>query len=256
MSRKKAWPVVDWGIHELIVVNMFLIARVADPRLYNEQSAFRWQLISEVLSYCDQLDGQIETPVAQHQQVEDVGRFHPESYRLHHRDSFSEYVTEDELRRLEALHGDDPRPPRRKRARSNDANRRDAEGRRLVRNPFWHSSICVVCWADITETDRANPARLRRKQKPTSFYCRECSIEPRWTYALRVGESFRRYHPRLCSERCFHIFHTQEIYGLDHHQRQRRDRRNSPRQQRTRGTTTPRPVRRNQREPLNVQFDV
>lgn len=255
MSRKKAWPVVDWGIHELVVVNMFLISRVANSRLYNEQSSFRWQLVCEVLAYCDQLDGEIAQSVAQHQRQEVVGRFHPESAQLHHRVSISEYVTEAELRRLEELHHDDPRPPRAKRARSNDANRLDSEGRQLVRNPFWHSSICVVCWASVTEADRRDPARLRRKQRPTSFYCRECSLEQRWTYSVRVGASFHRYHPRLCSERCFKLFHTEEIHGLDHHQRARQKRRNSPRRQQRRRTATPHPVRRNRQEPLNVSFN-
>ena len=41
VSRKKAWPVVDWGIHEPVIVNMFLICRVSDPRRYSEQSVFR-----------------------------------------------------------------------------------------------------------------------------------------------------------------------------------------------------------------------
>ena len=156
---------------------------------------------------------------------------------------------------MEHLHGDDPNPPSRKRARANDDSRQDSEGRRLVHNPFWHSSVCVVCWAGITVQDRADPGRLRRKQKPTSFYCRECSLEQHWTYRVRIGKSFHRYHPRLCSERCFKIFHTREIFGLDHHQRSRRQQRRSPRQPRRNVVRTPQPVRRNNNDPLNVRFD-
>ena len=69
---------MDWGVHELIIVNMFLISRVADKRQYGEQSAFRWQLICEVLSYCDQLDGQTAAPVTDAQRQEVVERFHPD----------------------------------------------------------------------------------------------------------------------------------------------------------------------------------
>ena len=256
MSRSKAWPVVDWGVHELIIVNMFLIARVADKRQYGEQSAFRWQIICEVLSYCDQLDGQTAEPVTDQQRQEVVGRFHPESVRLHHRVSFSEYVTADELTQLHELHDDDPHPPTQKRARKADGNRKDKDGRQLFRNPFWHSSVCVVCWAGITAKDRADPAKLRKKLRPTSFYCRECSLESRWTYRVRVGKSFHRYHPRLCSQKCFEIFHTREIFGLDHHQRARQKQRRSRRMQRTTTTTTPQPVRRNRQQAPNVSFDV
>ena len=258
VSRKKAWPVVDKGIHELIIVNIFLICRVYNPRKYSNQRDLRWQLVCELVHYAAELEGNVEelprTPAEQQQHA--VGRFHPDAYKLHHRDSFSEYVTPQELRKLHDLHSDDPRPPSKKRPRASDANKVDKDGNRLVRNPYWHSSVCVVCWAGITNADRANPARLRRKQKPTSFYCRECSLESRWTYKVRVGQSFHRYHPRLCSEKCFKLFHTREIHGLDHHQVRRTRTVSSRTRSATRRVNTPQPVRRANRTPLRTRFDV
>ena len=210
----------------------------------------------EMVHYCAELEGNIQDlprdPAAQPA----VGRFHPDAHKLHHRDSFSEYVTAGELQKLHELHEDDPQPPSKKRPRAADHGRVDKDGNRLYRNPYWHSSCCVVCWAGITIADRADPARLRRKQKPTSYYCRECSLETRWTYRVRVGQSFHRYHPRLCSDRCFKLFHSREIHGLDHHPH-RRTRTPSIRVRRAAARDdTPRPVRRVSREPLVTQFDV
>ena len=160
------------------------------------------------------------------------------------------------MRKLHELHDEDPQPPSRKRARAADNGRVNKDGIRIYRNPYWHSSVCVVCWAGITLADRADPARLRRKQKPTSFYCRECSLEARWTYKVRVGKTFHRYHPRLCSDKCFKLFHTREIYGLDHHPHKRTRTVSARVRAANRRTTTPHPVRRINRPPLVTQFDV
>ena len=42
ISRTKAWPVVYWGVIELVIVNIFLICRVHPNMLNIQQAPFRW----------------------------------------------------------------------------------------------------------------------------------------------------------------------------------------------------------------------
>ena len=95
-----------------------------------------------------------------------------------------------------------------------------------------------------------------KKRVYTSKFCRECKLEPRWTYATRTGESFKCYAPRLCSTKCWDDFHSAEIFGLDHHQRNRKRTRAVQRRARASNSSTPQPVRRANRQAGTIQFDV
>ena len=243
ISRKKAWPVVFWGVIELIIINIFLIVRLSPRFLGIHQREFRWKMITDILTVCQQLDeGRGRAAAAVH--APPAGRFESNAGRMHHRVRQQEYVTAHELQRLHGVHRHDPRKPKKKKARARDGGRKNRDGDRVYRNPYWHLSCCVVCWAKKIET-------------PTQWYCRECQLEAAWTYKLRVGESFHCYHPRLCSEACSEIFHSGQVHGLDHHKRKiTRTRRSRRVADQNNDNSTPRPVRRTLVTSSQVNFSV
>ena len=119
------------------------------------------------------------------------------------------------------------RPSNRKQCRDRDHERRDGK----VLNPF-HVSLgaCIVC------------KFFFRKSKPTrtARYCRECCTDPSWPETSRAKGWQKQFQPRLCSKKCFDIFHTTRISGLDYRQMRRRKRRKN--------TAAPTPAQRSRRE--------
>ena len=116
ISRTKAWPVVHWGVIELVIVNIFIVCR-AHPTMVNiQQGAYRWQLLTELLDFADMMDQ--NEPVQRDPANVNVGRFHPQSAELHHHVEMLEYVTQSELAELNELHSD--QNPKRKRPRARD----------------------------------------------------------------------------------------------------------------------------------------
>ena len=53
--------------------------------------------MSEIVHYCAELEGNIQELPREPAEEPVVGRFHPDTHKLHHRESFSEYVTAPEL---------------------------------------------------------------------------------------------------------------------------------------------------------------
>ena len=125
ICRTKAWPVVNWGITELIVLQIFLICRI-HPRMLNiSQPAFRWQMLQELLDYAWSMD-ENEQPRTTADVVHIVNRFHPNSVDLHHHDDMPEYVTAAELEALNDIHGTcgNSTKPKNPRARDRRGNRK------------------------------------------------------------------------------------------------------------------------------------
>ena len=212
ISRNKAWPVVHWGVHELIIVDIWLICRVSALMKNIPQHTFRWQLLVEILDFAKSLESNTgRRGRSQQPTVTVVDRFSPNSVSLHHFDNIPEYVTAQELDELHDLHREDAtNAPPVKRSRSRDEGRvRRMTGEQVFRNPYWHAGQCVVCWA-------------RGKRRMTSRYCRECSEDRGWTFTSRRGGTFNRYKPRLCSDECWIKFHTSQVYGLDYQMRTQR----------------------------------
>ena len=91
VSRSKAWPVVDWKVHEIVIVNMFLIAWVANKRqsICNTVNKvhFNGNLFARyyptAISWIDKRRHRHLTVMNQQRQKV-VGRLYPESVRLHH----------------------------------------------------------------------------------------------------------------------------------------------------------------------------
>ena len=206
------------------------------------QRDFRWKLIIELVAYSKQLDQNYDRDEAE-QSDPIVSRFHELSAECHHWDTLKEYVTKDELDNLHKIHADDLKKPPTKYPRTRDAGRLNRQGKPIFRNPYWTSGTCVVCWA-------------KKKQVYTTKYCRECSLQSKWTYKLRHGESFEIYAPRLCSKRCWDIFHSGEIHGLDHHHRKRKRTRTCTRRALKSNASTPQPVRRTNRPGLSIEFRI
>ena len=185
----------------------------------------------EILDFAKSLEG--ASGHTQPRAVEIVNRFHAQSVSLHHFDDMPEYVTEEELAALHELHREDvANAPPTKRSRTRDEGRvRRMTGELVFRNPYWHLGQCVVCWA-------------AGKRRMTNKYCRECSEDKAWKFSSRRKGTFDLYKPRLCSQDCWEKFHSGQVYGLDHHMRNRRH--NGARGRRTtpitRGTT-PTPAR-------------
>ena len=103
------------------------------------------------------------------------------------------------------------RPTKHKKCRERDRKRTDGK----VLNPLLTSlSPCIVC------------KFFFRKKKPTktSRYCRECMTDPAWPETTRAKGWQKKFHPRLCSTKCFEIFHNTRISGLDYRVEGRRKR--------------------------------
>ena len=260
ISRTKAWPVIFWGVMEILLTNIYLVLRCCKEYKNLLPRDFRWQLITEILEYAILLDDQEDDGMSsdvEHasglqemktSKIEIVSRFHDDAVQLHHHVKIPEYVTQIELDELHDLHKDDPKKPRQKQGRKNgrDVGRRNRRGELVYRNPYWHNSQCVVCWGT-------------KKEKWTSKYCRECVLDPSWKYKIRVGSTFNRYHPRLCSPECWKLFHTQQIFGLDYSKRCRKQMKNTRSRANSTVITTPsmpRPVRKTNQKAVVVNFSV
>ena len=121
-----------------------------------------------------------------------------------------------QLEKMKKLMEDRPGRSRgKKKCRRRDNNQETSGGRRKVRNPAWYESNCVVCWA----------GGIARR---TARYCKECSLDPEWTFKIRIGGWADVCQPRLCSDECWEKFHTTRIHGLDFNQRRTRRRKSGP----------------------------
>ena len=205
ICRRKAWPKAYNGGIEILLVNIFIIA-TASIRFRNiTQRAFRWQILLELVTMADRIDArerqQDPTRVCGDDNI--VDRY--SGLETHHHATWPEYVLEHELEKMKQLMIDNPGRPRpTKRPRRRDQKR--IHNGKKVRNPAWYESVCVVCWA-------------AGKTRRTARYCKECSIDPTWTFRTRIGGWADQCQPRLCSDACWTMFHTQRIPGLDFNQR-------------------------------------
>jgi len=117
ISRNKAWPVANWGIIELIVINIFLIVRLTPNFLNINQLNYRWKLLTELVTVADQweLISRGEDPAdftdESSPQVNPNPRqptcFTSNNGRLHHLVQQPEYVTAQQLVTLHNLHEND-----------------------------------------------------------------------------------------------------------------------------------------------------
>ena len=91
------------------------------------QPTFRWQLLAELLDFAWSLEDRTTPRTAADDGGQVVGRFHPNSRRLHHHDELCEYVTAAELEVLNETHGEEDLP------RPKNPRSRDRHGRRKRR---------------------------------------------------------------------------------------------------------------------------
>jgi hypothetical protein len=219
VCRTKAWPKVFWGCIELLVVNMYIIARTNE--LHTEQRAFRWELMRQLLAEADDLDkdeaGEGRGPTTPQTPAEWKTRFHPDSATMHHHSSLQEYIlAEDEAAVRAQMAANPARRTSEPRPRARDLNRNcRLTGKPLVRNPMWIESQCIVCWA--------GGKRPRGGGGMTAKYCEECSWDTTWNKKSRSGGYTYDHQPRLCSEACWTKFHTERISGLDFNKRRSRN---------------------------------
>ena len=55
VCKNKPWPKVFWGLIEILLINIYIVARSCKPRLSQRQ--FRWALVDQLLAEADQLEG-------------------------------------------------------------------------------------------------------------------------------------------------------------------------------------------------------
>ena len=115
ITRTKAWPVVFWGIVELLLVNMWLICRLTPEMKDVLQRDFRWRVICELVEYAEYLERQGSNEAEPTDRTDDaepgvVPRFHDDAADLHHWDTLTEYVSEERAVELHELHSADPKP--------------------------------------------------------------------------------------------------------------------------------------------------
>ena len=249
VTKKKVWVKLAFGLVEICLVNMYIVVINTNPDYVKlTQEDFRWQLVTELVTKVKKLDARAARAArARADAAPDDGVVSatgvpaeyehktPLQIRLegrdgsHHHEIQSEYVSVSEARANQKVVDDEPahRATKRKRCRLRDHQRMDGK----VLNPF-HVSLgsCIVC------------KFFFKKKKPTrtARYCRECMTDPKWPETTRAKGWQRRFQPRLCSKKCFDIFHTSRISGLDFRQVRRKSagRPRTPRSN-TR-TTTPR----------------
>lgn len=215
ITRKKPWQKVFWALIEILLVNIFIVAKQSNPDL-NTQS-FRWALVQQLLERAKSDDGPV-TITSPSTATTTPTRWNG-GKDCHHFDRVKEYVDPDELPSISLMMSANPctRPsgamPRRR-----DSRRRDGK----VKNPaFTGGAACIVCKF---HKKMARPPRV-------VTYCRECQIEPHWPFITRATGFKRDFYPRLCSRQCWDIFHTMRIPSLDNPRQQVR-RKMPPRNQR------------------------
>ena len=234
ICKKKAWPVLAFGLTEILIVNIYIIKRTANARI--DPGQYRWDLVFGLVMKAKDLESR-NTAVddesgsrrsirqrggetassasasASDTPAEVVPRF--EGAGVHHHDRLCEYVTPEQAeinqRIVDADKGtrDYNRQPRQR-----DRNRKHLK----VRNPlFTSASLCLVC------------KYQHGKRKETLKYCRECSVQnfTNWPRTNRATGFATQFHPRLCSKECFDYFHTHNIRGLDYAHKKRKRRSNS-----------------------------
>ena len=225
ISRKKPWHKVFFSLIEMLLVNIYIIAKQSQPTL--STCDFRWALIFQLLKKADEIDAaalptiataQTTTattvPLIPEDSVHWQDRWHPDSVTRHHHDTCADYCTPEQAelnRKRMALN-----PSKRvslKKPRDRDKRRRNG----LVRNPmFTGGADCVVC--------KYHPDPSKRRSRRTNRYCRECSVDSGWPFTLRCTGYQLELHPRLCSDECWKMFHTTRISLLDNAARKKRKR--------------------------------
>ena len=218
-SRSKGWPKLDIGVFEILVVDVYVIKKQVDPSL--KQDDFRWNLIAGMVQKADELDAE-QAEKARHplpcsptnKKVDNDDDPVPDRFdgvNSHHHDKVEEYVTPQQAQINRRIAAANPtarklnRKPRR-RDRSRKTNK--------VRNPLYTSaSVCLVC--------KYQYGRRRETLK----YCRECNVETfkSWPKTNRATGFATKFHPRLCSQKCFDYFHTHTIKGLDYARKRQRE---------------------------------
>ena len=153
----------------------------------------------------------VSTTKAAEVDTEVVGRFHPDSVRLHNFRKLAEYILPSEAAEARSIARSDPtgKDLTRKEMRRRDSNRKV----RKVRNPLFTSySPCLVCKYQFGI------------KKETLGYCVECTVSKftNWPSTNRAKGFAKAYHPRLCSVKCFELFHTQNIRDLDYLRKRQR----------------------------------
>ena len=234
ICRKKAWPKVFWGGIELVLVNIYCIAR-GGVRFRNIlQREFRWATLLQLVVIADRIDARARMNNPRHPRGADYtqdDRYHGVS--THHHATWPEYVDEFQLDAMEKRMTDFPgnhKGAQRARVRDEHRGGRTAGRTTKVRNPAWYESTCIVCWAF-------------GKKKRTAMYCKECSLDPVWSFKCRIGGWANECQPHICSKECWVKFHTQRIPGLDFNQRTSV----RPRPRGRRARTTPAQTRRARR---------
>ena len=217
--KKKAWPKLFFGLIEVLLVNIYIVVVWTNPGKKDmSQSEFRWQLVEEFVREAERLEKETDVEVEDASAtatVEGVAKT-PFEIRMegrdgsHHHDIQPEYVPTSVAAKNQRVVDASPsaRPTKRKKRRR-DHNRLDGK----VLNPF-HTSlgVCVVCKFFFK----------RNKPTKTARYCRECVTDPEWPETCRAKGWQTSFHPRLCSTRCFDIFHTTRMSGLDFRKKKRR----------------------------------
>ena len=210
--KRKAWPKLFFGLIEMLLVNIYIVVVSTNPgKKSMTQSEFRWQMVEDFVCEADRLDetDPVDSENSTSKTSEVVVAKTPFQIReegrdgSHHHDIQPEYVQPTVAAKNQRVVDESPsaRPTKRKKMRKRDYQRHDGK----VLNPF-HTSlgICVVC------------KFFFKKKKPTKTvrYCRECVTDPEWPETCRAKGWQTSFHPRLCSKRCFEIFHTTRISGL------------------------------------------
>ena len=230
ICKRKPWPKVFWGGIELHIINVYIIVVELTPGHPPSQRMYRWTLVDDLLALADELDEAAATTNANVAAAAAANaaaavpatplqvRHSPDSVTRHHWRVMHEYVTPAEVIEELRMMNDNPnnyiktsrgnRDPRQR-----DVRRRDGK----VRSPTFFNGLCVVCWA-------------QGKTKKTNKYCHECSLDRSWTYKTRGDGYTLDFHPRLCSRKCWDLFHTSRVCGLDfqHRKRFRRNRQPPP----------------------------
>ena len=235
ICRKKGWLKLFFALIELLIVNIFIVARQSNRDL--EQDDFRWDLLTQLVKKADELDE--ETDMAERlrsaasrdaptpNRGSRSGRFSGD----HHHDCVNEYVTIEKARANQRIVDQYPsyRTSNKCEWRKRDSNRKNDK----VRNPMYTSpSNCLVC------------KYVHDVSKKTTKYCRECMWQPNWPKIIRAKGYQLTLHPRLCSKSCFDYFHTHRIPALDNPSSTVRSRSKRRRRSGSRTTTNTRHARR------------
>jgi len=232
ICKKNAWPVLQFGLTEILIVNIYIIKRTVNARI--DPGQYRWDLVFGLVDKAKSLESRDVDPgdessprrslrqrgdapassaSAPDTPVEVVPRF--EGLGVHHHDRLREYVTLEEAEiNQQIVDANKPDRDYNRKPRQRDSKRKLHK----VRNPlFTSASLCLVC------------KYQHGKRKETLKYCRECCVEKflDWPRTNRATGFAKQFHPRLCSKECFDYFHTHNIRGLDYGRKKRKRKSNS-----------------------------